>query len=204
MDYNKLQSDVTVQKVIAALPARGITPHLVSTKEEALEKVRSLLPEGAELTTGGSQTLEQIGFTELLKSGAHPWKNLKDAIIAEKDEAKQAKLRLESTLAPYFLASVHAVTETGEILIASGTGSQLPSDAFSSQNLIWVVGTQKIVPTLEDAFKRLREYVFPLEDDRQKTSGNGKGSLIGKILIIEKEAMGRNIHLIFVKEPLGF
>jgi L-lactate utilization protein LutC len=180
-------------------------PHLVANKEEALEKVKSLIPAGASVTTGASVTLEQIGFVDLLKSGDHPWKNLKVDIVAEKDPIKQALLRKQSVLADYFLASVHALAETGEVVIASATGSQLPSDAFTSDNVIWVVGAQKIVPTLEDGLKRLREYVFPLENEHMKTL-YGVGSVLAKILIFEREAPSskRNIHLILVKEVLGF
>lgn len=149
--------------------------------------------------------MNEIGFTEYLKSGTHGWKNLKDALAAEKDPVKQGALRKQSVLAEYFLGSVHAVTETGETLTASGSGSQIPAYAFTSQNVIWVVGTQKIVPTMDEAFKRLKEYTFPLEDARMKATG-AAGSNIGKILIMNNEAsyLGRTIRLIFVNEKLGF
>ena len=155
--------------------------------------------------TGSSTTLDQIGFTELLKSGTHPWKNLKEAIVTEKDPVKQAELRKQATFSPYWLGSVHAVTETGTVVTASASGSQLPAYAFSSPNLIWVVGTQKIVPTLDEALVRIREYTFPLEDARMKSVNMG-GSNLAKMLIQTNEPamMKRTIHLIFVNEIFGF
>jgi L-lactate utilization protein LutC len=183
---------------------RNITPILVQTKEEALEKLKSLLPDGAELMTGSSTTLSEIGFTEILKSGNHPWKNLKDEIVAEKDPEKQNELRKKSITSDYFIASVHAITEDGQMFIASGSGSQVPSYAYSSDHVIWVVGTQKIVKNLDEAFKRLHEYTWPLEDKRMKSTG-ASGSTIGKILIFEKEIMpNRHITLLLVNEKLGF
>ena len=114
------------------------------------------------------------------------------------------KLRKNSVTSEYFLGSVHAVAETGEVLIVNATGSSLPSYAFSSDNVIWIVGTQKIVPTLEDGFKRIREYCVPLEDKRMKSVGYS-GTTIGKYLIFEREINdNRKIHLIFVNEKLGF
>lgn len=191
-------------KAIEALKPRGVTAELVNTKEEALSKLKSLIPAGAEVMTGSSTTLEQIGFVELLKSGKHPWKNFKDILLAEKDQAKQMELRKKSVAIDYFIGSVHAVTENGEVLIASASGSQLPSYAFSSDNVIWVAGTQKIVPTVEEGFRRIREYCFPLEDKRMKSVGF-PGSAIGKILLFEREIMpNRKIKLIFVNEKLGF
>jgi hypothetical protein len=131
--------------------------------------------------------------------------NLKDAILAENNPEKQGKLRAQSTLAQYFLGSVHAIAETGEIVIASGSGSQIPSYAFSSKNVIWVAGTQKIVPTLDEALKRVRQYVLPLEDKRIKALGH-PGSAITKLLIIEAEPamLQRNVNLVFVKHLVGF
>jgi len=96
------------------------------------------------------------------------------------------------------------VTQSGEIIIASATGSQLPAYAFSSDNVIWVVGTQKIVPNLEDGLRRVREYCLPLEDKRMKSLGYS-GSTLGKILILERETVpNRKVTLIFVNEKLGF
>lgn len=203
MDFQKLASKDVVQKTSKALEKRGVKAMFVETKEDALKELNALIPAGAELMTGGSTTLEQIGFVDLLKSGKHKWVNLKDKILAEKDEKKQAELRRKSITAQYFIGSVHAVTNDGVILVASASGSQIPSYAFSSDNVIWVVGAQKIVPTLEDGFTRIRECCFPLEDKRMKSVGY-PGSAIGKILIFEKEIMPRKLTLIFVNEKLGF
>lgn len=117
---------------------------------------------------GYVKPLANLELLKTLKSGKHKWNNLKDRIVAEKDESKQSELRKKSVTSDYFIGSIHAVAETGEILIASASGSQLPSYAFSSNNIIWVVGTQKIASNLENAFKRVREYCFPCEDKRMK------------------------------------
>ena len=203
MDFTKLASKDTIKKVSKALGPRGIKADFAETKEDALKKLTGMIPAGAELMTGGSTTLEQIGFVDLLKSGKHKWVNLKDSILAEKDEKKQAELRKKSIASQYFIGSVHAVTHEGQVLVASASGSQIPSYAFSSDNVIWVVGAQKIVPTLEDGFERISECCFPLEDKRMKSVGY-PGSTIGKILIFEREIMPRKLTMIFVNEKLGF
>ncbi len=204
MKYDTLASENAIKKVMDAVKQRGLNAELVDTKEDALRRLQALIPQGAEVMTGSSTTLNQIGFTDLLKSGKHPWKNWKDMILSEKDGAKQMELRRKSVLAEYFLGSVHAIAETGEMVIASASGSQLPSYVFTSNNVIWVAGTQKIVPALPDAIKRVREYVFPLEDARMKKEG-AAGSTIGKLLIFEKEIIpARKLTLILVNEKLGF
>ena len=148
MDQNILPTHDRLQKTIEAIRIRGVTVTLVEKKESALTQLQALIPAGATVMTGASITLQQIGFTALLMGKKHPWRNFKDEILAEKDPAKQAALRKQGTLADYFLGSVHAIAETGEILTARATGSQLPAYAFSSRHVIWVAGTQKITPTL--------------------------------------------------------
>ena len=155
---------------------------------------------------GSSRSLEEIGLIEYLKENTHGWNNLHETVLAEKDPAKQALLRKQSVLSDFYLGSAHAISQAGEIVIASNSGSQLPHLVFTSQNIILVVGTQKITPDLDSAMSRLKEYVFPLEDARMKSVGVAAGSFISKMLVINREQpfMGRKSHVIFVNEKLGF
>lgn len=206
MAYDTLAGSEIIQRTVESVQARGIHAELVDTKEAALERVRALIPPGCVVMTGGSVTLKQIGFEDILISGNHPWRNFKADLLAEKNPVKQSAMRKEGTLAEFFLGSVNALAETGELVFASGSGSQLPAYAYSSRNVIWVVGAQKITPSLEDALHRVREYVLPLEDQRQKSLGNKAGSRINRILIIEGEPayLRRNLTLILVNQILGF
>lgn len=205
MKYDTLASNEIVQKTIAALTERGHLPEFVASKEEALARIKELIPSDASVMNGSSRTLDQIGFVQYLKDGKHGWNNLHEGILAEKDPAKQMVLRKQSVLSDFYLGSAHAIAETGEIVIASNSGSQLPHIVFTSPNLILVVGTQKITPDYHTAISRLKEYVLPLEDARMKEAGMG-GSFISKLLTIDKEQsfMGRKSHIIFVNEKLGF
>lgn len=205
MNYETLADADTVKRTIAALAGRGIEAVLVNTRAEALEKIKALISKGASIMNGSSRTLEEVGFIDYLKSGAHGWNNMHEMILAEKDPAKQTALRKQAVSSDYYLGSVHAVAETGEFVIASNSGSQLPHLVFTSPNLILVAGTHKITPSLDAAVKRVREHVLPLEDKRMKDVGMG-GSAISKLLIFEREPsfMGRKVLLIFVNEKLGF
>lgn len=154
---------------------------------------------------GASRTLEQIGFIDYLKSGKHGWNNLHASVVTEKDSVKQSQKRKQATLSDYYVGSVHALVVNGEFVIASNSGSQLPHIVFNSPNLIFVVGTQKLVPTLEDALKRLETHVIPLEDANMKQK-YGVGTSPNKILIFKGEnpMMGRKVRMILVNKALGF
>jgi L-lactate utilization protein LutC len=203
--WERLPGKETIDRTISALKNRGISAESVPNREEALELVTRLIPAGAELMTASSTTLDEIGFLALLKSGDHHWTSLNEIVNAEKDPAKRAELRRRNINVDYFLGSVHAITENGETIVASASGSQIPSYAFTSKNVIWVAGTQKIVRSLEEGLRRVREHSLNLETARMKSLGY-PGSMIAKILIVEREPaqLGRKVSMILVNEKLGF
>lgn len=205
MDYTTLASDTTLEAVVKALEGRNFKPMVVATKAEALERIQQMIPAGASVMNGSSTTLHEIGYIEYLTSGAHPWNNLHATIVAEQDPERQRALRRQALLSDYYVGSVHAMSEAGELVIASNSGSQLPQLAYSSPNVILVVGTHKITPTLADAEARLREYVIPLEDARMKAAG-GSGTKLNKLLHFfgEPAYTGRTVTVLLVKEKLGF
>ena len=203
MDWDKIPDRQTVDKTMEGLRQRNFNPMLVPDKAHALEKLKQLIPSGAEVMTGSSTTLDEIGFIAFLISKNHPWRNWKDQILAEKDPGKQQDLRRASTTAEYFLGSVQAITEQGQALGADASGSRQGGYVFGAKNVVWVVGVNKIVPDLDSAFRRLREHCVPLEDARMKSAGS-PGTFIGKMVVYEKEGAPGRVTTILVGEKLGF
>jgi len=203
-DWRKLASKESIQKAIAALKANGINVFLTNNSQDAREKALELIPLGAEVMTMSSVTLDTIGLTkEINESGKY---NSVKAKLMKMDRKTQALEMQKMGAAPeYAIGSVHAVTEDGKILIASNTGSQLPSYAYGSAHVIWIVGTQKIVKDEEGGKKRIYEFVLPLESERiNKVLGTNSGSFVSKLLIINKEIKPGRLTVILVKENLGF
>ena len=205
MDHAALATQSELDTTVEALSTNGFMPEVLATKEEALARIKNLIPEGDSIMNGASKTLEQVGYIDYLKEGTHGWKNLHADILAETDPIKQGELRKYSVVSDFYLGSAHVITEKGEIVIASNSGSQLPHLAFTSPNIILVVSTKKLTPTLTEAFDRIDSHIVPLEDVRMK-GVYGFGTLHAKTLIMHKEnpAIGRKIHVLFVKEDLGF
>lgn len=203
--FNELVDSSVLSNAVNNLKSNGFLVEIAETKSEALEKIKSMIPGGSSVMNGSSTTLNQIGFVEYLKEGKHGWNNLHANILAETDKEKQAKLRKESILSDFYLGSAHAVSQTGEVLIASATGSQLPHLVFTSQNIILVVSTKKIAKDFSEAMTRIEEHVVPLEDERMKSVGY-PGTVYSKLLVLRSEPamMGRKVTILFVKEDLGF
>lgn len=188
-----------IDKTIKSLKDLGYEVVAAKNKGKALEKIKGIIPENASIMNGASVTLEEIGFVDYLKDGKHGWNNLHEKVLNKNIGRKEA------AISDYYLGSVHALTEDGKMLIASNTGSQLPHLVFTSQNLILVIGEQKIVPNIEVAFNRLEKDVIPLED-KHMMEKYGVGTNPRKILIFNSEnpMLGRKIYIILVKEKLGF
>lgn len=197
--FDQLASQESLDKTVAALQKNGFTVVVVDTAEAAKAEAAKLIPAGAEVMTMTSVTLDTTGISTLLTSNKYQPARNQFANLSARAKAKLGA-------APeYAVGSVHAVTEDGQVLIASNTGSQLPAYAYGSDKVIWVVGTQKIVPTLDAGFKRIYDYVLPLESDRANAAYNiTTGSFVSKLLIVNREIKPGRITIILVNQPLGF
>src|SRR5260370_37573728 len=123
--------------------------------------VLDVLPEGAEVFTSMSRTLDTLGLSEAINESSryHPLRSQLKALDRQTQGREWRKL---VSSPEYVVGSVHAVTEQGQVLIASASGSQLASYVFGAGHVIWVVGAQKIVRDLGEGFRRVREYSYPL------------------------------------------
>ena len=202
MEWDRLADDERVDRTANALRERGIEVIIVQNREEARRKALELIPKKAEVLHVASVTLDEIGVSRHIDESGD-YESLGAKVRSVNDAAERERLR-KLTLSPkYAIGSVHAVTEDGQIIDVSASGSQIPVYSYGAENLILVVGTQKIVKNLDEALKRVYEYVLPLESERARKAYGVPGSSVNKILIIEKEKPGRT-KLIFVKEKLGF
>ncbi len=203
MDWDKLKSQEIVDRTIDSLKKNGIDASFVDTKEEAKEKVLSIIPKGSEVMTMSSKTLIQAGIIDAIdESGEY---NSVKKKFSSMDREKDYREMQRIGAAPEFaLGSIHAVTQDGQLVIASNTGSQLPSYAYGSDQVIWIVSTKKIVDSLDNGLKRVYEYVLPLESERVKEAYGMERSNVSKLLIINNEVNEGRLKLIFVNEDLGF
>ena len=179
-----------------------MTAHIVETGADASRLALGLIPDGAEVFTATSQTLEEIGLTAEIDASTR-LRSVR-SVLKQMDMATQwHEMRVLGARPDVIVGSVHAITEQGEVVVASASGSQLGPYASGAGKVIWVVGSQKIVPSLDEAMRRIREYALPLEDERAQLA-YGQGSFIGKELIFYREYLADRVHVILVKEKLGF
>jgi len=175
----------------------------VLDRAEALADVLRRIPAGSAVAHGTSTTLIEIGFVDWMKAPGSPYRYMNAEWTKADDAAKRARLRAKlSVEADWFLGSVQAICETGEVIGADASGSRQAFYVYGPPHVIWVAGINKLVPDLEAGLQRLREVALPREDRRMKAAG-APGSSIGKLVVYEREQPGR-ITLVLVGESLGF
>ncbi|MBI5224346.1 lactate utilization protein [Candidatus Micrarchaeota archaeon] len=201
--WNNLASREIVEKTISKLKENGIDAFFVPNGESARKKALELIPKGSEVFSATSTTNATIGLDgEINESGNYDSVRKKLYSMDSKTDGKE--MRKLGAVPDVVVGSVHAITQDGQLVIASATGSQLPAYAYGAGKVIWIAGSQKIVANLDDAMTRIYQHVLPLESERAKKAYGVAGSNVSKLLIINKEFQPARMHLIIVDEKLGF
>jgi L-lactate utilization protein LutC len=194
-------SKTTLEQVADRIRERNIEVLIVNNGDEARQIVLERLPEGAEVHTGKSKTLQETGIFEAVNNSDR-YNALRPRYL-KMDRMTQAQEIRKFIAAPDFiLGSVNAITEDGILVAASATASQIGPYANTAGKVILVVGSQKIVPNLEAALRRIREHVQPWEEAQVRKAAN-IGTFVGKILLIEREWINERMTVILVREPIG-
>jgi len=200
-EFQRPASRAHLERTAAALTGRGFVVRIADSAKEARRLVLEAIPDGAEVHIALSETMRELGLTaEIDESGRY------EAIrprLNALDRVTQARDRRKLGAAPdHIIGSAHAITDAGEVIIGSGSGSQLGAYAYAAGQVILVVGHQKLVRDLDEGLRRLREYSLPREHERMQGLGF-PGSVLAKTLIVHYEPTSR-ITVILVPETLGF
>lgn len=200
--FETLADDEQIKRTAQALEARNIKVLIAENSEEAKQMFFQLVPEGAEVFLGASVTLETLGIKDQIDMSGK-YNALRPKMFAMDRATQGREIRKLGAAPDYAAGSVHAVTEEGQVLIASKTGSQLGPYASGAGKVIWVIGAQKLVRNLEEGMRRIEEYCVPREEvHMQQLYGSNTG--LNKILIVNREIKPDRITMIIVKEELGY
>ncbi len=203
MSYEQIPDQATITATIDALKANGMNAQFVATAADAKAKVLEMIPTGSEVMTMSSQTLLETGIAQAINESGK-FVSLHKQLYSL-DRAKDGQRMQEIGAAPPItIGSVQAISAKGAVMIASMTGSQLGAYSYGAGKVIWVVGAQKLVTDLMQAMDRLEKYVLPLESERAHKAYGVPGSVIAKVLLVNKEITPGRIEVIIVGEKLGY
>jgi L-lactate utilization protein LutC len=201
-EFTRLATEERIARVVKALEANGMKTLIVETGEEAKKLVLEIVPQGVEVYANQSQTLDKLGLREEF-DGSGRYNAVRPKVLKLDRKTQADEIRKLRSAPDYIIGSVHAITENGQVMASSFGGSQLGAYAYGSAKVIWIVGTQKLVKDLDEGFRRIEEYSYPLEDARL-LAALGIHSAVGKTLIVNREVVPGRITIILVKEELGY
>ena len=201
LDFTTAASEAQLASLAERLRERNFEVQVVDSASDALSAVLERIPAGSEVHSGKSKTLEDAGvFKSLMESGKYTF--LRNQLFQMDRQTQMREIRKLGAAPDFMVGSVQAVTEAGQLVAASASGSQLGPYASGAGQLILVIGSQKIVRDLETALGRIREYVQPYEDARLREQ-LGIGTQLARILILERDFRPGRTTIILVREPIG-
>ncbi|ETK35300.1 LUD domain-containing protein [Microbispora sp. ATCC PTA-5024] len=191
-----------LERAADALRAHGFTVEILDDAAAARTRVKELIPEGAGVLTGASETLRLSGIDDDINAGGR-YQAVKPRVLAMDRATQSDEIRRTVAIPDFVVGSVHAVTETGSLVAASGSGSQLPSYSGGAARAIWVVGAQKVVPDLDTALRRVEEHCLPLETARTLAL-YGRPSAVNRVLILNAEYSPGRGTVLLLRQAIGF
>ena len=194
--------EAAILRTVAALQFRNVEAVVAEDGDDARQKLIAMIPDGAEVFKSTSETLDTIGYSDYFNQ-TDRYKNLNREMAAETDREQQRELRRLASVAEYYIGSVHAVAETGEVIVASGSGSQLGAYVYGAKQVVWVVGVQKICPSLTEAIARVRGFSVERHHQWAEESGRTAGPM-GKLMIFENEQAPGRVRMVLIKEAVGW
>jgi len=197
--------------IIKNLNKRQIEGFYCANKKSALQKALELIPKGASIGWGGSMTIIETGLMDAIQNG--------DYKIINRDTAKtleeQRKIYGKICCADYFLMSTNAITLDGELINIDGRGNRVAFLCYGPQNVLILVGMNKVVTDVETGFKRVRDIASPPNGIRlnRKTPCAITGKcgdcyspdcMCGQFVITRRSGIPNRIKVILIGEELGY
>lgn len=195
---------------MAALVRKSYAASFFETKEEAASYLENAVS-GKTVGFGDSATLQALNLHERLATR----NEIHSPMLAaeERDFLIRAARALQTQI---FLTSVNALSESGELVNIDGTGNRVAGSLFGHEKVYFVVGANKIEPTLEKAIWRARNIAAPRNAKRLglKTPCAVKADKCYDCKSPERICNGLLIHLrkmndiemevVLIRESLGF
>ena len=199
-----------IEETLNSLRKNNMEGLYVENREAALGEILKRIPPNATVTHGGSYTLQEIGINEILRKGQYRY--LRREIPA--NEKEDHDIQIKGFSSDVYLTSVNAITTAGELIALDGIGNRVASLLFGPRKVLVVAGKNKIVNTLDDGIRRIKEYAAPVHAKRRgwdlpctKTGicvdCRDPRRICNKLAVLQYERDRERITVILVGEDLG-
>jgi hypothetical protein len=154
-----------IEKTLSSLCSRHINGIFAEDHADANQKILALIPSGATVGIGDSTSMRQLGIPPALRKRGtkilNAFEPKGEGISAEEFRKRNSQVRRDATLCDVFLTGTNALTQDGRLVNLDATGNRVAGMFWGHPLSIVVVGKNKIVPDLEEAFQRIRNIIAP-------------------------------------------
>ncbi len=204
---------IQAKKVIKQMERRHFNAYYCATKEEALEKALSLIEKGSVIGNGGSATLKEIGLLPYIQEHPQDYHYIDRHQAKNEDESRAIHSKIIAS--DYFLMSTNAFTQDGQLVNIDGNGNRVSALCYGPKHVIIVTGMNKLVPSVEAAYERIRQEACPpnclrigLDNPCAKTGFCADclstSSICNSLVTTRMSRYPDRIHVIMVGEALGY
>ena len=213
MDKNVLWvNEQRILRTIKALEKNNMNGYMVASNVDLISKIEELISPKSKVSCGGSMTLFETGVIDHLKSGRYEFLDRYKEGLTQ-DEIKE--IFRQSFLSDAYVTSTNAITENGEIYNVDGNGNRVAAMLYGPDKVIIVAGVNKIVPNVEEAIIRTKEYASPInakilnkETPCTKIGRcvecNSDNRICNEYTLIKRQIDKNRIHVIFLNDNLGY
>lgn len=213
MDKNVLWvNEQRILRTIKALEKNNMNGYMVASNVDLISKIEELISPKSKVSCGGSMTLFETGVIDHLKSGRYEFLDRYKEGLTQ-DEIKE--IFRQSFLSDAYVTSTNAITENGEIYNVDGNGNRVAAMLYGQDKVIIVAGVNKIVPNVEEAIIRTKEYASPINAKRLNKETpctkigrcvecNSDNRICNEYTLIKRQIDKNRIHVIFLNDDLGY
>ena len=213
MDKNVIWvNEQRILRTIKALEKNNMNGYMVASNVDLISKIEELISPKSKVSCGGSMTLFETGVIDHLKSGRYEFLDRYKEGLTQ-DEIKE--IFRQSFLSDAYVTSTNAITENGEIYNVDGNGNRVAAMLYGPDKVIIVAGINKIVPNVEEAIIRTKEYASPINAKRLNKETpctkigrcvecNSDNRICNEYTLIKRQIDKNRIHVIFLNDDLGY
>lgn len=201
------------ERIIREMKQRNFEAFYCATKEDALQKAISLIEKGSVVGSGGSATIKEIGLLDYITSHPEDYTYIDRSLAKNEQEARE--YHAKNILSDYYLMSSNAFTADGQLINIDGNGNRVSNLCFGPKHVIVVMSMNKMVSSVEEAYKRVRLDACPpnalrlnLDTPCAKTGYCAEclssSCICASFVTTRMSRYPDRIKVILVGEPLGF
>ena len=202
---------MNIQSVLENLKTRGFEAFYFENRKDAINKVIEIVDTPTTIGSGGSMTIKDLGFLEVLKELGN---TIYSHSLAKPEDINHVYQLAQG--AKYYISSTNALTEQGELVNIDGAANRVSSLCFGPKNIIYVLGTNKIVPSVTKAIDRIRNYAAPKNCQRLNrntpcaktgrcSNCNSADCICHQTLITHHPTSKQDhVYVIIINEELGY